>query len=125
MSQSIFVSFAGTDRGWLPTIKNWGQKGLLGPGVVVTGERGYFTPEGDSAVKREIISMIQGASMVLFVIGNNTHNRYWVDYEVMQAQQRRKRIIVARIPNTTGATPAALRRYPIITLHPDSIRQHL
>ena len=125
MSKSVFISFAGNNRDWVDKIRRWNQDGLLGPGIYISAERNDYRPEGDAAIKRELTNLIQGASVILFLIGQDTHNRYWVDYEVQQAQQRGKQILVARIPGTTGGKPVALSRYPELPLDPNSLRQYL
>ncbi|MEL6536070.1 MAG: TIR domain-containing protein [Bacteroidota bacterium] len=125
MSKSVFISFAGNDRHWVENIKSWNRAGYLGPGIHISAERNDFRSEGDARIKRELTQLIQGASVVLFLVGQDTHNRYWVDYEVMQAQQRGKRILAARIPNTTGGKPTALSRFSLFPLDPSTLRNYL
>ena len=125
MSKSVFISFAGNNRDWVNKINRWNQDGLLGSGIYISSERNDYRQEGDARIKQELSQLIQGASVVLFLIGQDTHNRYWVDYEVQQAQQRGKRILVARIPGTFGGKPIALSRYSEITLDPSTLKSYL
>lgn len=125
MSKSVFVSFAGTDRHWLGTIRSWNNQGLLGPGLYISGERDDYRQGGETAIRDELKSLIKGASVVLFLVGDNSHNPNWVNYEVSLANSYHKRIIVACIPDTYGGPPPALANEQIIPLDPSSLRMYL
>ncbi len=125
MSRSIFISYDYNDRAWRDKVRSWQQQGLLGSSVVVTHERGDYRPEGEVAIKNEIRSMIQGCTYVLVLVGDNTHNRPWLDYEIEVANSKGKRILLGRIPGTSGAAPLKVRHHTEIPLVPSSLVRHL
>lgn len=125
MPKSIFVSYDGDDMEWLDKLSDWEERGLLGDNVRITAERDDFRPQGNQAVKNELKSLIQGADTVLVLVGDNTHNRPWVDYEIDVANAKHKRVIPVRIPGTTGAAPKKLRSKEEVVMDPSSIKKRL
>lgn len=125
MSRSIFISYDYNDRAWRDNLSKWQSQGQLGTGLKMTFERDDLRQGGDSAIKNEINAMIQGCDTVLVIVGNNTHNRPWIDYEVSVANARHKKVLVGRIPNTTGAAPRELRGKQEVLLDPSSLKYQL
>ena len=111
MSKSIFISYVYEDKKYRDLLKEWGSKKLLGENTQITFERGDYRAKGKKAVKEEILSMIQGATAIVFLIGQNTHNHPWVNYEVECALSKNKKILLVRIPGTTGGKPKLLLKH--------------
>lgn len=108
MPTSIFVSHVYEDLNARDTIRNWAAQGLLGPNVHVTGESEDVRQAGYGAIRNHLSPLLQHASAVVVLIGNNTHNHGWIEYEAQHALSARKRVVPMRIPNTTGAAPGVL-----------------
>ena len=125
MPSSLFISHVYEDRNASDSIRDWAAQGLLGPGVVVTGERRDVRQGGDPAIRAELGAMIQGAAAVIVLVGSDTHNRSWVDYEVNYALSQRRKVVVVRIPRTTGAAPTSVRSLPITAFEPGALRRAL
>lgn len=125
MSQSTFISYSHSDSDWLRKIKRWERNGLLPSHIRITHERADYRQEGRGAIRREVQSMIQGAATVLVVVGDNSHDRHWVDQEVAYAKTRNKRILVGRIPDTRGAAPREVRNIREVLLDPGVLRNEL
>lgn len=72
--------------------------------------------EGEEVIRSYIIEMIDTSSVILCLIGNDSHNSRWIDYELNVATSKKKLIIGIRIPDTTGAGPELFikRKLPII-----------
>lgn len=125
MARSIFISHAYSDRKYAEKIRTWANEGRLGANIVGTTERADYRAQGQSAIKNELRSMIQGCDTMIVLIGNNTHDRPWVDYEIEVANSKHKTILQVRIPNTAGGPPRATKHKFVSPFDPDSIRRNL
>lgn len=122
MSYSVFVSYVYDDaRHLAETLVQWGREGRLGQDVVATIERLDYRPEGQGAIRREVNALMNGAAMMMAVVGDNSHDRPWPRHEVSYMQSARKPVIVVRMPQTRGAAPLGLRDLPEMTFEPDAI----
>jgi hypothetical protein len=66
----------------------------------------------DNTIKRLLRMKMSWASTVIVVIGKNTAQRPWVDWEVNQAKRQGKRIVgVYERGGTENDKPAALEQY--------------
>ena len=122
MSYSVFVSYVYDDASSLAeSLVQWGREGRLGPNVVATKERLDYRPEGQGGVRRELNALMNGAAMMIAVVGNNSHDRPWPRHEVNYMLSARKPVIVVRMHQTTGAAPEGLRDLPEVTFEPNAI----
>lgn len=123
MPSSVFLSNVYEDRQASATIQAWCNAGKLGSNVVITGESADVRQGGDAAIRAHLAPKIRGASVVLVLIGNDTHNHPWVEYEAQFAQSHHVRVIPVRIPGTTGAAPSNLRWASEVAMEPGAIRK--
>lgn len=66
----------------------------------------------DRTIKRLLRMKMAWASTVVVLIGKETHNRPWVDWEIKKANKLGKRIVgVFERGGTENDVPAALERY--------------
>ncbi len=124
-SRSVFVSYKYEDKYYKDTIKQWELDGRLGPYVVITGESEDVRINGHNSIKNHLAPKLQGMDTLLVIVGQDSHNRPWVDYEVHYAKTHNRKIVAIRIPGTTGATPFEMRDIPIITFEPDALNRAL
>ena len=78
----------------------------------------------DNTIRRLLRMKMSWASTVIVLIGKNTANRPWVDWEIDQAKRQGKRIIgVYERGGTENDKPAALEQYAsaIVNWNSDSI----
>ena len=68
---------------------------------------------------------LTGAGAVVVLVGQDTHNRQWVDYEVQHALSQNKKVVPVRIPGTTGSAPPALQGVPEVAMEPTAIAKAL
>ena len=122
MSKSIFISCVFEDSQRIDSIKNWAKDNQLGD-VVITHETEDKRQQGKEAVKQHIKSKIQGAAVVLVLIGQDTHNHEWIEAEVELANSFHKEIICVRVPHTTGAVPSLLVSKRLISFDPNAIKK--
>ncbi len=107
MSKSILISCVHEDSQRINSIKSWTEQNRLGS-FLITSETEDKRHNGVVAIKRHIESKIQGAAIVMVLIGKDTHNHDWIKAEVELANSFHKEIICVRIPHTTGAVPPLL-----------------
>ncbi len=124
MSKSIFISCVFEDSHRIDSLKKWAAENRLG-NVVITQETEDKRQLGKEAVKQHIKSKIQGASVVMVLIGQDTHNHEWIEAEVELANSFHKEIVCVRIPSTTGAIPPLLSKYRLINFDPEAINKIL
>ena len=125
MSKSIFISYVYEDFSHRDKLKAWAEKKLLGENCQVTYERKDCRQQGESAIKQELESMIQGATAVLILLGQNTHNHHWVSFEIDLAKKQNKKCLVVRIPGTTGGKPKLLAEDTEISFDVNKIKAAL
>jgi hypothetical protein len=118
---SVFVSHVFEDRKYVDQLRDWAKRGELGKDVVITGETRDVRQQGDTAIKSLLSPLLTGASCVLVLVGNNSHNHGWVDYEVNHALSGRKLVIPVRLPNTFGAGPSPLQKVKEVAFSPGAI----
>ena len=123
--KSIFISVVHEDSHWIKNIKKWVDKGYLGDNIVITHETEDKRQEGSGAIRDYIKNKIRGASTILVLIGDSTHNHPWIHAEAELALSFHKKILCVRLPNTTGARPPILNRYDEIAFNPNAIIKHL
>lgn len=122
MSKSIFISCVFEDSHRIASIKKWATDNRLGD-VVITQETEDKRQKGKEAVKQHIKSKIQGAAVILVLVGQDTHNHEWIEAEVELANSFNKEIICVRIPHTNGAVPSLLTNKRIISFDPEAIKK--
>jgi hypothetical protein len=119
MSKSIFISSVHEDSHRINSIKSWAEQKRLGD-VAITSETEDNRHNGGDAIKRHIQAKIQGAAVVLVLIGQDTYNHDWIKAEVELANSFHKKIICVRVPNSKGSVPIILSKYQLINFDPDS-----
>lgn len=103
----IFISYDFTDNSFRGEVQNWVES--AGHDVVAVQER-KLHPEHDEEGKKRIKQQISECQHVLVLVGNNTHNRPWVDYEIAVSRSKGIPISWIRLPNKTGAPPKEIRK---------------
>ena len=105
--KSIFVSRLFEDRKWAEKFKKWENDNQL-KGYTITFETKDLRHLGEQAIKEYLKKMINGTTALLVLVGDDTHNHNWIEYEVQLAKSYNKKVFWMRIPNTNGAKPLIL-----------------
>lgn len=105
--KSIFISRLYEDKKHADNLKKWQTRGLL-DGYTITFETKDLRNQGENAIKEYLKRKVNGATALLVLVGDDTHNHKWIKYEVDLANSYHKKVFWMRIPNTTGAKPAIL-----------------
>ena len=124
MPKSIFISYVYEDHPWRDRVIGWARDGLLG-NAVTTCERADVRQQGNQAIADHLKPMINGAAVVVCLVGQNTHNHDWVRYELDVATSYRKAIVMLRIPTTMGPAPVGHRDHEIRPFDPSTLRKFL
>lgn len=119
----VFISFDYKDIESKKVVDNWKRQGL-GTDISFTSEDGEsHSPKGQSTVQKILREGINQSHIVLVLVGDNTHNRPWVDYEVHHAKCQGKRVIWTQIPNTSGAPPKEISKSKGIEFNLKKVQQ--
>lgn len=118
----VFVSFVYEDHAFKDQIVDWARRGLLGDVEVVT-ETDDMRQAGDGAVRGHLRRKLEDSDLALVLVGRNTHDRPWIDWEVAHRRSNEKPVIPVRIPNTMGAAPPEIRTVAEVRFDPQSVRQ--
>jgi hypothetical protein len=121
MGTKIFLSYVYEDIAHVLQLRDWATKGLLGQ-VTLVNESEDVRQKGDSAVYAHLRSVMRGADAILVLVGQDTHNREWVDKEIRYFIGAGKPILATRLPNTTGGTPPGLKGSLLAQFTPSSIK---
>lgn len=124
MSKKIFISHKYEDRAYRDQVKDWANRGLLGDVEIVT-ETQDVRQGGASAVRGHIKPLISSADAALVLVGQDTHNRPWVDEEVHRVSSEGKPVLAVQLPNTSGAAPREVREQgrPVGRFSPADLKQ--
>ncbi len=88
----VFLSFHYANDNWrVQQIKNIGS--LEEQPILSYNEWEKIKKQGDAAIKNWINSQMNGKSCVIVLIGSNTANRKWINYEISHAWDRGKPLI--------------------------------
>jgi hypothetical protein len=121
MSHSIFLSYVYEEKPFKDKVAQWINGQRLGSDVVVTYERSDERQHGEAAIRGQLEPLIRGCAAVIVLIGDVSHSRKWIDYEVAVAQSLHKVIIPVRIPNTRGGLPREIAGVPEVVFEPNAI----
>jgi len=100
MARKVFFSFHHKgDIGRIGQVRNsWLTKGE-DAGYVDEVSWESIKKQGDDAVKRWIDNQLNGTSVTVVLIGTETSNRPWVDYEIRQSHRKGNGLIGVYIHN--------------------------
>lgn len=106
MKRKIFISYDFSDATFKGEIEVW----LLEMGLeVISVNKRDLTPEAKREAKKRIKVQICESDLLLILVGNNTHNRPFVDYEVAVAKSVHVPTYLIRLSDKRGAPPAEVR----------------
>ncbi|QSQ17924.1 TIR domain-containing protein [Myxococcus landrumensis] len=125
MPQSVFISYCYEEKSHKDRVAGWIEGQRLGSNIVVTCERADVRQHGEEEIRNHLRPLIQGAAAVLVLVGDTSHSRKWVDYEVSVAQSLHKVIIPVRLPGTLGGLPREIRAEPEVTFEPNALARVL
>jgi hypothetical protein len=118
----VFISFDYEDIVSKKVVDNWVNQNI-GLDISFSSEEGHdYSNKGEKHIRNILRKKINASQAILVLVGDNTHNRPWVDYEIHHAKCQMKKVIWTQIPETTGAPPKEIRKLPFIEFNIRSIR---
>lgn len=123
MSKSIFISTVHEDSRLIAKLNSWANGNRLGNVKITHETQDDKRHLGKDVIKQHIQKKIQGAGIVMVLIGRDTHNHDWIKAEVELANNYNKKIICIRIPQTTGSLPPILANYKTVAFEPGAIQR--
>ena len=121
--RSVFISYKYEDKPWKERIEELIKNRRLGDDIRITGESEDVRQGGEKAIKDHLGPKIRGASAILVLVGNDTHNSSGVDYEIQFAKSHHKKVVPVRIPDTQGGLPDKIRDKDVVAFEPEAITQ--
>jgi len=121
----VFISFDYQDIDSKKVVDNWINQNI-GLDISFSSEEGHsYLDKGENFVRKILREKINATQVLLVLVGNNTHNRPWVDYEVHHAKCQRLKIIWTQLPKTNGAPPKEISKLTPVTFDMNSIRTEI
>lgn len=105
----LFLSYKWEDKTYVDGFKGMIENPNTDYNHVGISERKNYKQQGESAIRRYLRGLIGEADALVCLIGDNTHNSKWIDYELSVANSQQKKIIPVRIKGTTGGLPQLLK----------------
>lgn len=106
MARRVFYSFHYKPDNWrASTVRNIGT--VEGNKPATDNEWESVTSGGDDAIERWIATQMSGRSCAVVLVGANTANRKWINYEIVRSWDNRLGVVGIRIhglKNSEGKT---------------------
>ena len=127
MLEKIFISFRESDRQYREGFEGLLQNPNSSLKAIPISSREDVRHQGESAVKNYIKKMLAESDIMICLIGNDSHNSNWIDYEMDVATSKNIPIIGVRIPNTYGSGPLLFKKrdLPIINWNVNEIKREI
>jgi MTH538 TIR-like domain (DUF1863) len=119
MRKTIFISYYFNDATFKGEVKAWLSR--YGH-EVISVDKEDLRQDGKNVVRASIRADIDRSDVILVLVGNSSHNRPWIDYEIDVAQSKEIPIYWVRLPNRTGAPPLEVRNIEGIDFNETAIR---
>jgi hypothetical protein len=107
MARRVFFSFHYDRDAWRAgQIRNSGvvSAGDTPVGFIDSATWQSIKQQGDAAVRRWIDSQLEGTSVTVVLIGAETANREWVNYEIIESVKRRNGLLGVYIHNVKDSS---------------------
>lgn len=120
----VFISYSHSDQRYVSDIKSvrlnsnhtlgFNDNSLQEP---IYNEEGHVNrrPPHDSAsylVRQEISRRLQESDKLLVLLGDDTHSKLWVEWEINEYSRLKQRpdILVMKVPNSHGGAPRVVQQ---------------
>ena len=118
---TIFISYVREDSGSMEAILNckkqdkflkveFNSDKLL---IDIFKEKDQLTK---SEIEKSLAGLLLKSNAILILVGNETHNKKWIEWEYNYAQNNQLRVGLMRVPNSTGSPHPILPNLPIENL---------
>lgn len=105
----IFVSYYHADDAkYKNTLKLWSKNSKFKFDFHDHSADVSIKSQNEGVIRQVISKKINQSNVVLCIVGENTHTREWVDWELKKAKELNKRIIVVKIKSTNKSPKCLL-----------------
>lgn len=118
----VFISFDYHDIEAKSVVDNWCNQNIGIDISFSSVEGSSYSEKGEIFVRRVLREKINAAQVLLVLVGKNTHNRPWVDYEIHHAKCHGLKVIWTQVPNTNGSPPKEIQKLKATPFDIKSIR---
>jgi len=127
MLEKIFISFRESDRQHREGFEGLLQNPNSSLKAIPISSREDVRHQGELAVKNYIKEMLDESDIMICLIGDDSHNSKWIDYEVDVAISKNIPIIGVRVPNTYGSGPILFKKrdLPLINWNVNEIKREI
>lgn len=105
MKKTVFISYHFKDASFKGEVQKWLEE--TGIDVLVVNQKD-LTPEARENAKIRIKEQISTSHAVLVLVGDDSHNRPFLDYEIAVARSKQIPTFWVRLPRS-GAAPEEVR----------------
>ena len=103
MAKTVFVSIGHEDKkDIIHQLKEWKRQNLIQP-IDFQFEEEDLRQKGEAEVTKYLTALLDRSQVVVFVIGQDTHNRPWIEWEYNYAQNKGKKLEYFRTEDSKGA----------------------
>lgn len=106
MRKTVFISYHFNDKTYKGEVQKWLEEA---GSKVISVDENDLRPLGDSFIELNIRRDVSSSHLVLILVGNDTHNRPWINYEVAVARSKGIPTYWVRLTNRFGAAPVEVR----------------
>ena len=120
----IFISYSDDDIEWRDNLYSLIRNPNTNFTDVPIQERENFRGTSEEIIKNYLRPLVSEASCLILLVGNNTHNGWFLNWEIDVAISQQKPIGAIRIPDTTGGLPTKLRgmNIPMVNWNNEEIK---
>ncbi len=122
--KKVFISNVYEDKHFRDQIADWFEKGRMQNHEPVF-ETEDTRQDGPKGIKKHLSPKIAEADVIIALIGDNSHNHPWVDWEVAHARSLGIPVIPVRLPKTSGAGPREIRNKKMVRYSPRTLQEAL
>ncbi len=110
----IFISYRDEDAKWRDNLASLFANPNANFIDTPIKDRENFRGTSEMKIKNYLRPLISEASCLILLVGDNTHNGGFLNWEIDVAISQQKPIGAIRIPDTTGGLPQKLREMGIV-----------
>lgn len=120
MKKKIFISYYFGDATFKGEVQKWLEE--IGIEVLVVNQKD-LTNEARENAEKNIKKQISTSQSVLVLVGDDSHNRPFLDYEVRVAENMQIPTYWVRLSNRSGAAPKEIRGLDPVSFDKASIQK--
>lgn len=114
----IFISYVSEDKGSMANVLQWTKddpliKVKFNSDKLLIDKFKEHKQLTEPIITKELAELIDQSSAILILVGNDTHNKPWIEWEYNYAQNHNLKVGLMRVPNSTGASHPLLPNLPI------------